>query len=366
MKIPANRLDRAYEKHKEEYETKALHVLRSGNYILGSEVAAFESEFSAYLDAKYCISLANGSDALWVALHLLNIGPSDEVIVQGNAFFATVLAITRCGARPVFAEPDLTHYNLNASNIAACITSHTKAVLVTHLYGLMTPMHEIINLCRTHGLRLIEDCAQAHDARFQGQAAGTFGDVGCFSFYPTKNLGAFGDGGALVTNDPRLAENAYCFRNYGKENNCGDYIIQGVNSRLDELQAALLRIRLQYLKEDTAEKNHIAKRYYAGLRNEWIDLPKVYLGTENVWHQFVIRCNRRQDLIAYLLENGIETAIHYPIPPHLTSALRNLRIKRGALPITEQLAETVLSLPSFFGLREDEQDFIIRTLNQFS
>ena len=365
MNIPANRLDRAFQKHKEAYEAKALEILRSGSYILGPEVAAFEAEFAAFLGAKECIGLASGTDAVWIALRLLEIGPGDEVIVQGNAFVATVLGITRCGAKPVFAEPDPTHYSMDPDRMEGCITPRTKAVIVTHLYGIMTPMDRICAICRAHGIKLIEDCAQAHGARFLGQCAGTFGDFGCFSFYPTKHLGAFGDGGAVVTNDPTLAELARMERNYGKKDAGGDFLLQGVNSRLDELQAGLLRVRLRFLDEDTKEKQKIAERYCAQIKNPLIGLPETFPQTKNVWHQFVIRCGSRKALMEHLKQNGIDTAIHYQIPPHLCTAFRNLGWARGTLPVTERLAETVLSLPSFYGLTEEEQNAVIGAVNSF-
>ena len=365
MNIPANRLDRAYQKYRKEYDAKALEVLRSGTYILGPELAAFESEFAACLNANHCIGLASGTDALWIALHLLGIGPGDEVIVQGNAFFATVLGITRCGARPVFVEPDPTHFTINPNCIEASVSPRTKAVIVTHLYGIMTPMTQISSLCKAYDLKLIEDCAQAHGARFHGQVAGTFGDAGCFSFYPTKHLGAFGDGGAIVTNDSFFAERIRVFRNYGKQDASGDYSLQGVNSRLDELQAGFLRVRLRHLEEATKEKCKLADHYLTHIYNPAVALPETHTDTENIWHQFVIRCRKRHALIEHLQNNGIETAVHYPVPPHLCTAFKHLGLQPGALPITEHLAETVLSLPSFYGMTEEEQNHVIHAINAF-
>lgn len=365
LNIPANRLDRFFERHQNEYEEKAISVLRSGIYISGPEVAAFEAAFAGFIGVPHCVSLASGSDALWVALHTLGIGFGDEVILQGNSFFATVLAVTRCGARPVFVEPDPTHYSIDLDKIEAQITPHTKAVLVTHLYGIMTPLDKLAALCRVRGLKLIEDCAQAHGARFKEKAAGSFGDIGCFSFYPTKTLGGFGDGGAIVTRDSFLAEQARVFCNYGKQNMHGDFIMQGTNSRLDELQAGLLRVRLQHLEDEIKEKRRIAARYLENICNPEIGLPETFPNTQNVWHQFVVRCERRAQLAKHLQQKGIGTAVHYPIPPHLTTAFRCLEIPRGALPVTEHLADTVLSLPSFFGLTQNEQDYILAAIQDF-
>ena len=363
MEIPANRLDRTFERHQTEYEAAALKVLRSGRYVLGEETAAFESEFAAYLGGGTCVGLASGLDALWIAFRLLGIGPGDEVLVQGNTYIATVMGITKNGATPVFAEPDA-HFAMDPDALAPLLTDRTKAVLVTHLYGMMTPMAPIVRFCREHGLYLVEDCAQAHGAAYGGRKAGTFGDVGCFSFYPTKNLGCFGDGGAVWVRSPALAERFRTFRNYGSEKKYHNAEV-GANSRLDELQAALLRVKLRHLDGLNAEKQRIAARNLREIENPQILLPEPAKGTVNVWHQFVVRCQRRGALADSLREQGIGTEIHYPIPPHLAEAYRYLGLSRGALPKTEALADTVLSVPSFIGLTEDEQTRVIRALNAF-
>ncbi|MBR1811129.1 MAG: DegT/DnrJ/EryC1/StrS family aminotransferase [Clostridia bacterium] len=363
MQIPANRLDLAFCMHQQEYEQKALEVLRSGFYVMGRELAAFESEFAAFTGGQYCVGLASGLDALWIAFRLLGIGVGDEVIVQGNTYIASVMGITINGATPVFAEPN-ERFGIDADRIEALITPRTKAILVTHLYGMMTPMNKITQICRTHGLKLVEDCAQAHGASYAGRMAGTFGDVGCFSFYPTKNLGCFGDGGAVIVKDAALAEAFRVFRNYGSEKKYCNSVV-GANSRLDELQAGLLRVRLRYMEELTAEKSRLARRYAQGIRNAQIRLPEPAADTVNVWHQYVIRCERRQALIDNLRAKGIGTQIHYPIPPHLSQAYRYLGLRRGSLPVTEHLADTVLSLPIYFGMTQKEQDYVIRALNAF-
>ena len=363
MKIMPNRMDRGFYMYQQEFEDKALQVLRSGWYVLGNEVSSFEKEFADYTGAKYCVGLASGLDALWIAVRLLKIGVGDEVIVQGNTYIASVMGITMNGATPVFCEPDA-HFGMDPEKIEQLITDKTKAVLVTHLYGMASRMDEIVAICRKHGLKLIEDCAQSHGACFKGQMTGTFGDVGCFSFYPSKNLGAFGDGGAVVVNDKDLADDFKVFRNYGSEKRYYNKII-GANSRLDELQAGLLRVRLSHIAELTEEKRKIASRYNKELNNSMIKLPELAPGADCVWHQYVIRCEERDRLIDYLNSKEIGTIIHYPIPPHLAEAYRYLGHKKGDYPITEHLADTVLSIPMYNGMTDEEQSYVIESINNF-
>ena len=363
MKIMPNRMDRGFYKYQKEFEDKAIEVLRSGWYILGKEVSAFEEEFAAYTGAKYCVGLASGLDALWIAFRLLNIGKGDEVLVQGNTYIASVMGITMNGAMPIFIEPD-EHFGMDVDKIEKKITERTKAILVTHLYGMASRMDRVVEICQKHNLRLVEDCAQSHGACFNGQMTGTFGDVGCFSFYPSKNLGAFGDAGAVVTNDERLAKEFKIFRNYGSEKRYYNKVV-GVNSRLDELQAGLLRVRLPHLDELTEEKVKIAQRYSAEIRNEKIKLPTLVEGATCVWHQYVIRCEERDQLINYLNSKEIGTIIHYPIPPHLAEAYQYLGHEEGFLPITEHLAKTVLSIPMYNEMTQEEQSYVINALNDF-
>lgn len=363
MEIKSNRMDRGFFKYQEEFEQKALEVLRSGWYVLGNELSLFEKEFAAYTGAKHCIGLASGLDALWIAFRLLGIGKGDEVIVQGNTYIASVMGITINGGVPVFVEPDA-HFGIDVDKIEEKITNKTKAILVVHLYGMASKMDKIVQLCRKYHLRLVEDCAQSHGACFKGKMTGTFGDVGCFSFYPSKNLGAFGDGGAVIVNDDQLAEEFRVFRNYGSEKKYYNKVV-GANSRLDELQAGLLRVRLKHLEEATEERRRIAVRYTERLSNPQIQLPVVCEGGTSVWHQYVIRCEKRKLLTEYLENKGIGTNIHYPIPPHLSEAYRYLGYTEGFLPITEHLAETVLSLPMYIGMKEEEQLFVIDALNCF-
>ena len=363
MKIMPNRMERGNYKYQKEFEDKAIEVLRSGWYILGKEVSAFEEEFAAYTGAKYCVGLASGLDALWIAFRLLNIGKGDEVLVQGNTYIASVMGVTMNGATPIFIEPD-EHFGMDVDRIEEKNTERTKAILVTHLYGMASSMDNTVQISQKQNLRLVEDCAQSHGACFNGQMTGTFGDVGCFSFYPSKNLGAFGDAGAVVTNDERLAKEFKIFRNYGSEKRYYNKVV-GANSRLDELQAALLRVRLPHLDELTEEKVKIAQRYSAEIRNEKIKLPTLVEGATCVWHQYVIRCEERDRLIDYLNEKGIGTIIHYPIPPHMAEAYQYLGHKEGFLPITEHLAKTVLSIPMYNGMSEEEQTCVIDALNAF-
>ena len=362
-KIMPNRMDRVFYKYQDEFEQKAINILRSGWYILGKEVKCFENEFSSYLGAKHAVGLASGLDALWIAFRLLGIGSGDEVIVQGNTYIASVMGITINGAVPVFVEPD-EFFNIDADKIEAKITGKTKAVLVVHLYGQASNMEAVKDTCSKYGLKLVEDCAQSHGAMFNGRMTGTFGDIGCFSFYPSKNLGAFGDAGAIVTNNDQIAEDARVFRNYGSEKRYYNKVV-GANSRLDELQAGLLRVRLAHLDEITAERKRICERYLCGLHNDKITLPGIRRGASHVWHQFVIESDYRDELIKYLDDYDIGTLIHYPVPPHLSEAYSYLGMKKGDLPITERYAASVLSLPLYNGMTEEEQNYVIEKINMF-
>lgn len=362
-KIAANRLDRGFFQYQEEFEQKALEVLRKGWYVLGNEVQEFEKEFAAYTGAKHCVGLASGLDALWIAFRVLGIGKGDEVIVQGNTYIASVMGITMNGATPILVEPD-EYYNIDASKIEEKITEKTKAILVVHLYGQASNMGPIIELCKKYNLRLVEDCAQSHGAMCHGKMTGTFGDIGCFSFYPSKNIGAFGDAGAIVTNDSQIAEDFRVFRNYGSEKRYYNKVV-GTNSRLDELQAGLLRVRLAHVKEIMQEREDICLQYLKRINNSKLILPQIREGVTTVWHQFVIRCKEREQLIAYLEEKQIATIIHYPIPPHLSEAYQYLGINEGMLPITEMYAKEVLSLPLYNGMTEEELDYVIEMINAF-
>ncbi|MBO5564291.1 MAG: DegT/DnrJ/EryC1/StrS family aminotransferase [Lachnospiraceae bacterium] len=363
-KIPQSRLDRGFQEHQKEYEEKALSVLRSGWYVLGEEVKNFEQEYASYIGTKHCVGLANGLDALWITFRVLGIGPGDEVIVQGNTYIASVMGITMNGATPVFVEPDR-YYQIDAEKIEEKITDKTKAVLVVHLYGQAAQMSKVREICDRHGLLLVEDCAQSHGARWEGRMTGSFGDVGCWSFYPSKNLGAFGDAGAVTTDRDDLAEAFRVFRNYGSEKRYYNKVV-GANSRLDELQAGLLRVRLGHLPELNEERKKQAAFYEEHIDNPLVIKPEVREGSESVWHQYVLRVPQHRDALRTCLEEkGVGTLIHYPIPPHLSEAYAYLGKKEGSYPVTEQYAKEVLSLPLYAGMTKEEQQAVADAVNAF-
>lgn len=363
MEVLSGRLDRGFELHQAEYEAKALEVLRSGWYVLGREVSGFEDEFARYNGASHCVGTASGLDALYLAIRALGITVGDEVIVQANTYIASVMGITMNGAVPKFVEPNQ-YYNIDVTKIEKQITERTKAIMVVHLYGQASDMDSVMSLARKHHLFVVEDCAQSHGACCGGKKTGTFGDIGCFSFYPTKNLGGFGDGGAILTDNAELAQRIRCLRNYGSVQKY-HFEEVGVNSRLDELQAGLLRVRLSHLDELTAERIRIAERYDHAIENPKIIKPMIQPGSSSVWHQYVVRCRQRDELQRYLEDCQIKTLIHYPIPPHLSKAYRSLNIPRGRLPVAEEYADTVLSLPIYSGMPKDEVDYVAEMINQF-
>lgn len=361
MEIQCNRLDRVYKQYQREIEDKALQVLRKGSYILDTEVEAFEKEFAEYLGSTECVGVGNGLEALQIAFHLLEIGDEDEVIVPGNTYIASALGVTLNGAVPVFVEPDV-YYNIDVEQIEKKITNKTKAILAVHLYGQPAVMDQIMQIAKKHNLKVVEDCAQAHGAEYKGKKVGTFGDIGCFSFYPTKNLGAYGDGGALVTDDKDLAEKARTYRNYGSHKKYYNEMI-GINSRLDEIQAGLLRVKLRHLQELNKERELLATCYNEKICNPKFVLPQTRLQTNPVWHQYVARVKNREQVQEKLLDKGIHTMIHYPVPIHLSEAFEYLGYKKGDLPFTEQLASEVLSLPFYNGMTEEEQNYVIDIIN---
>lgn len=363
MQIKCNVLDRQFQMYQQEYEEAALRVLRSGWYVLGNEVKQFEEEFAAFTGRKYCVGLNSGLDALIMSVRALGIGKGDEVIVQANTYIATVLGITENGATPVFVEPDQ-YYNIDAEKIEEAITDKTKAIMVVHLYGQASNMNKIVKIAQKHDLPIIEDCAQSHGACFDGKMTGSFGISGCFSFYPTKNLGAFGDAGAIVTDDKDFADKIRMMRNYGSKIKYHNEIV-GINSRLDEMQAALLRVKLTHMDELNQERVVLADRYTKGITNTNIIKPEIREKANSIFHQYVIRCKNRDELQKYLAEHEIQTQIHYPIPPHLAECYEYLGHKEGEYPLTESYANEMLSLPLYTGMTWDEQDYVIRTLNDF-
>lgn len=362
--IMANNLKRQYDLHAPEYEAKALEVLRSGWYILGNEVKAFEKEWAEYIGTKYCVGLASGLDALWISFRVLGIHEGDEVIVSGNAYIACVMGITMNGATPIFVEPD-EYDNIDANKIEAAITDKTKAILAVHLYGTSCDMTKIMDIAHKYNLKVVEDCAQSHGNHWKNKTVGTFGDIGCFSFYPSKGCGAFGDAGCVVTDNEELADKLRVFRNYGSRVRYQNEVV-GANSRLDELQAGLLRVKLKHLDEFNDERNKLAKRYYEGITNPLVQKPKIRPGADSSWHQYVVHVpRRRDDLMNFLKEKEIGTIIHYPIPPHMSQAYQYLGHKAGDFPITEKYADEVLSLPMYNGMTKEEQSYVIKAINDF-
>lgn len=363
LDIKFNVLDRIFKKYDEEFILATERVLKSAWYILGIEVASFENLFSKFCGTERCVGLNSGLDALVLANRALGIGVGDEVIVPANTYIATVLGITENGATPRFVEPDK-YYNLDPYKIEASITPKTKAILPVHLYGQACQMDKIMEIAEKHGLFVIEDCAQSHASHYNKKMTGSFGDIGCFSFYPTKNLGAFGDAGAIVTNKDDLAEKVSMLRNYGSKVKYYNEI-EGVNSRLDEIQAALLKVKLSHLGELTEERKKIANRYIQGIKNDSIILPQTAAGADHVYHLFVIRTEKRDALQDYLKNVGVQTQIHYPVPPHLAGCYQHLGYKKGDFPITEDYASQCLSLPLYNGMDDEEISYVIDAVNKF-
>ncbi|MFA6275984.1 MAG: DegT/DnrJ/EryC1/StrS family aminotransferase [Pedobacter sp.] len=334
-------------------------------YVLGEKVKGFEAEYSSYNNVKYCVGISNGLDALHIALLALGIGEGDEVIIPSNTYIATALAISYVGAIPVFVEPNLDTYNIDPKKIEAWITSKTKAIMPVHLYGQACEMEAIMDIAKKHGLKVIEDNAQAQGATFNNKMTGSWGDINGTSFYPGKNLGALGDAGAVTTNNEELAKKATILRNYGSEKKYFNSII-GHNMRLDECQAAFLSVKLKYLNEWTLQRQEIANWYYDALKDiPGVILPITAMNATHVYHQFVIRTQNRDRLQEYLTSNGIGTLIHYPIPPHLQEAYQFLGYKKGDFKIAEEIADTCLSLPIWPGIREEEIHLIGKIIRNF-
>ncbi len=344
-----------------ELEAAASRVIRGGWYVMGQEVKAFEEEFASYTGSRHCIGVANGLDALILSIEALDLAPGSEILVASNTYIATILAIVRTGHKPVLVEPELATFNMDPAALEAALTSKTKAICVTHLFGKSCRMDAITAFAKAHGLKLVEDCAQSHGALLGGKMTGTFGEAGCFSFYPTKNLGAVGDAGAIVTDDDALAERLRHLRNYGsKQKYVNRYI--GVNSRLDEIQAAMLRVKLRRLDELNQHKRDLAEVYFANLPASVIQ-PRRRDDEHDVFHIFGIRHPRRDELKAFLLERGIKTEIHYPIPPHRQEAMRG--ILAGDYPIADELHATELSLPISHGHDENQVLAVCKAISAF-
>lgn len=363
MDVKFSVLQRTTALHQDEFEAAALRVLRSGWYVLGEELKSFEDAFAKYIGRQYGIGVNSGQDALILAVRALGIGPGDEVIVQGNAYIASVLGITENGATPVFVEPD-EYFGLDPEMIEAAITPRTKAILPVHLYGQICDMEKISAIAKKHGLYVIEDCAQCHGSAQNGKKAGTFSDLACFSFYPTKPLGALGDAGMVLTDDEQLNEKLRMLRFYGSKIK---YVneITGINSRLDEIQAAMLGVGLKYIEEGNAARQRIAEMYDKGIQNPAVKLPTIRPGCTHVYHIYGILCEHRDELQKYLERQGVQAQIHYPIPPHLSPCYAPLGHSRGEYPITERYAAQELSLPIYAGMPDEEVRYVVDCINSF-
>ena len=333
-------------------------------YIDGEADKEFEKAFADFCGVDYCVGTGNGLDALMLALKALGINNGDEVIVPSNTYIATALAVTYVGAVPIFVEPDINTFNIDASKIEEKITDKTKAIMPVHLYGQACDMEPIMKIAERHNLFVVEDCAQAHGAKYKGKTVGSFGNVAGFSFYPGKNLGALGDAGAVVTNNKDLADKIRALGNYGSDYKY-HHIYKGNNSRLDEIQAAFLSAKLPRLNRMNEERRRIANRYLDEINNPMVKLPIVPKYAEPVWHIFGVRCDNRDELEKYLNINGIATNKHYPIPMHLQECYRDLGYKRGDFPIAEEISGTELSLPMYYGMTIEEVDYVIECINRF-
>lgn len=346
----------------EEYTKQFQEVLNSGWYILGKHVQQFEQEFAAYNNVKHTIGVASGLDAITLSLAAFNFEKGSEVIVPSNTYIATILSVLQNNLTPVLVEPDMATYNIDPKKIEAAITSKTKAILVVHLYGKSCEMQPILELCKKHNLKLIEDCAQAHGATYKGQKAGTFGDFGAFSFYPTKNLGALGDAGAVVCNDDELDKKIRRLRNYGSDIKYYNEVV-GYNSRLDEMQAAFLSVKLKSLDKINEHKRNLAAIYLKNLKEDFIK-PQVHPDYFDVYHIFNIRHEKRDELKNYLLEHNIKTEIHYPVSPSRQNALKGL-LNNYDFPISEKIHQTTLSLPISYFHTTDDVNRVVEVMNKF-
>ncbi len=333
-------------------------------YIGGIEDENFEKDFAQFCNVKYCVGTGNGLDALMLSLKALGVGSGDEVIVPSNTFIATALAVTYVGATPVFVEPNINTFNIDVNKIEEKITSKTKAIMPVHLYGQPCDMDKIMDIAKKHNLYVVEDSAQAHGALYKGKRVGSFGDAAGFSFYPGKNLGALGDAGAVVTNNNELAEKIRAFGNYGSDYKY-HHIYKGNNSRLDEMQAAFLSIKLSCLDRMNEERRKIAKKYLDRIDNPLVKLPVVEEFAQPVWHIFAVRCDKRNELEKYLCDNGIGTNKHYPIPMHLQECYKDLGYQQGDFPIAEEISKTELSLPMFYGMSDEQVEYVITKINEF-
>lgn len=361
MKIEFVDLKRQYRNHKKEIDAAIKKIIDKGNFILGEELEKFEKEFAKFCEAKYCVGVASGTDALFLSLKALGIKTGDEVITVPNSFMATALCISMTGAKPVFVDINPQTYNIDTDKIEKKITSRTKAIIPVHLYGQPADMDKIGKIAKKHNLKILEDACQAHGARYKGIRTGNLGDIAAFSLYPGKNLGAYGDGGAVITNNPKLAEKVLALRTYGGKKR-DYYSVRGFNSRLDNLQAAILRVKLRHLEKWIGMRRKNAKLYDKFLNSPNITKPVISENVLPVFHLYVIRAKNRDGLKKYLAKKGISTLIHYPLPIHLQPAYKDLGYKKGDFPETEKAAREILSLPIFPELKEEEIKYISQSI----
>ncbi len=365
MKVPFLDVRASYDEIASELDAAVQRVMASGWYLLGDEIAAFEQEYAAYVGANSCVGLGNGLEALHLSLRALGVGAGDEVIVPSNTYIATWLAVSYAGATPVPVEPDPATYNIDPALIEAAITPRTKVILPVHLYGQPADLDPICEIARRHGLRVLDDAAQVHGARYRGQRVGAQADITAWSFYPGKNLGAAGDAGAITTNDPELADQIRVLRNYGSR---VKYVneVKGYNSRLDEIQAAVLRVKLGHLDEWNARRSRIAARYLAELEDANVVLPQVPAWADPAWHVFVVRSYDRDGLQQHLTAAEIGTVIHYPTPPHLQAAYSELQQPVGTYPISEAIHREVISLPIGPQMTDEQVTATIAAVRDFA
>lgn len=362
MNVPFATFETMHRNIREEMLTKFSEMYDAGWFIGGSECDAFDKEFAAWNDAKYGVGVANGLDALYLSLRALGVGAGDDVIIPSNTYIATALAVTYAGANVILVDPDPVTMNMCGQGLEEALTANTKAIIPVHLYGQAAQMDEVMAFAEKHKLFVIEDCAQAHGATFKGQKVGTFGDVGCFSFYPGKNLGALGDAGAIVTNNKELADKIRGLGNYGSDRKY-HHLYKGTNSRLDEIQAGFLRVKLRHLNEYNAERDIYAQKYLTGIKNPKIILPRIGENRNHIWHIFSIRCETRDDLHDYLEAKGIFTVSHYPIAIADQPAYEADNLPK--LPLAEKIAATELGLPMFVGMTQEQVQYVIDMVNAY-
>ncbi|URZ08140.1 DegT/DnrJ/EryC1/StrS family aminotransferase [Clostridium felsineum] len=364
MKVPFVSFVPMHKEIENEVLTKFKKVYENNWFIQGDEVDKFENEFAKFCDAKYCVGCATGLDALYLILRGYDIGYGDEVIVPSNTYIATALAVSYTGANPVFVEPYIDTYNINPELIEKAITKNTKAIIAVHLYGQAADMDKINSIAKRHNLKVIEDSAQSHGTLYKGRKTGSLGDAAGFSFYPGKNLGALGDAGAVVTSDEKLASKIRAIANYGSDRKY-HHIYKGINSRLDEVQASFLRIKLRNLEKWNENRRLTASKYMEKINNSKLVKPAVGNNTNHVWHIFAVRTEERDEFQKYLKENEIGTVIHYPVPMHMQDAYKDLPYNAGDLPIAEKISKEVISLPMWYGMTDDEINYVIEKINSW-